>query len=594
MKSTWRILLAIFAMLCLLVGLFFYQLFGPSPPIVVSKQTTYLTEPLAEDGLPDYAKYLLDKQREGVTPENNAAIPFLQAMWPAELDPKHWAVVCEEIGMEVPMRKGFVEPSETSDDNSVHAAVKQLLAANRNHDTQEDHDLDGFDLDFDEGDIIFMDEDELAEELIIQCREHPWTREQLPPLADWIDRNATNFDLLHEAARRPQYYCPSPSLLLEPETTLIAMLLSDVQAMRSAVRVLATRAMYQIGRGDHAGACKDIRAIHGLVEHVPTDTLVGQLVLIACHGLGRNSSASLLNEPDLPIDVAHQMLTFYGSLVPRREMHNAMTESERLTTITTVLNLSGDREKVSAEDFEFFFYDLGPALAGVSIDWNVVLEDMNKWYDRLALAMKTPDFRQRQQALDAIEKDLDEDNQTPNPKEFVGSLFSRNARSDVTSDLFAAVMLPAVTAASSAEDRHNAQLQLMQVAAALAVYRCENGGYPESLAALVPALLPKLPIDRYHGKPLAYTKTADGYLLVNLGANGKDDGGSNEQMTTYRGYPVNDVHSDRVTPELLNDEPLTEFDSLMERIPEGADDWSIRLPLLPADWSALEPADDKP
>ena len=77
MSRPWKIALALVLLLACGVGWFVFQLFGPSPPIVVSEETTYITEPLADDGLPDYAGYLLAKGREGVTVENNAAVPLL-------------------------------------------------------------------------------------------------------------------------------------------------------------------------------------------------------------------------------------------------------------------------------------------------------------------------------------------------------------------------------------------------------------------------------------------------------------------------------------------------------------------------------------
>src|SRR5688572_13807231 len=84
----------------LLVLLFVLQLFGPNPPIIVSPQTTYITDPRGPDGLPDYERYVLELYRDGVTPENNAAPLLLRALWPAELDPKDYASVAMELGLE--------------------------------------------------------------------------------------------------------------------------------------------------------------------------------------------------------------------------------------------------------------------------------------------------------------------------------------------------------------------------------------------------------------------------------------------------------------------------------------------------------------
>ena len=77
----------IFAGLVLLVLIWFlFQLFGPQGGIVVSKETTFITEPLGEDGLPDYGAFLLNRASEGVAPQNNAAVLTWQAMWPGELE----------------------------------------------------------------------------------------------------------------------------------------------------------------------------------------------------------------------------------------------------------------------------------------------------------------------------------------------------------------------------------------------------------------------------------------------------------------------------------------------------------------------------
>ena len=84
----------------LVAALFVLQLFGPNPPIVVSPQTTYITSPRGPDGLPDYEQYVLELYRDGVTTENNAAPLLLRALWPAELDPKDYATVVMELGLE--------------------------------------------------------------------------------------------------------------------------------------------------------------------------------------------------------------------------------------------------------------------------------------------------------------------------------------------------------------------------------------------------------------------------------------------------------------------------------------------------------------
>jgi hypothetical protein len=63
------------------------------------------------------------------------------------------------------------------------------------------------------------------------------------------------------------------------------------------------------------------------------------------------------------------------------------------------------------------------------------------------------------------------------------------------------------------------------------IYKKKTGRYPENLEALVPGLLPEIPIDPFTGKPLVY-KIENGELLIySLGSNQKDDGGRMGPMT---------------------------------------------------------------
>ena len=131
-----------------------------------------------------------------------------------------------------------------------------------------------------------------------------------------------------------------------------------------------------------------------------------------------------------------------------------------------------------------------------------------------------------------------------------------------------ALFLPAVSAVFDAEDRANTLLELERLAAALAVYRAEHGSYPDKLESLVPGVIAKLPVDIYNNKPFIYKRTSDGYLLFSVGANGNDDGGSNENEQVVEGQPTSDLD-------------ISEGDKLREKIPKGADDWSIRMPQPP-------------
>jgi len=70
------------------------------------------------------------------------------------------------------------------------------------------------------------------------------------------------------------------------------------------------------------------------------------------------------------------------------------------------------------------------------------------------------------------------------------------------------------------------------------IYKNQTGRYPANLAALVPGILPEVPVDPFTGKPLIYRLEGAGFIVYSLGSNEKDDGG---RMT----YKITQVISEK-------------------------------------------------
>jgi hypothetical protein len=73
--------------------------------------------------------------------------------------------------------------------------------------------------------------------------------------------------------------------------------------------------------------------------------------------------------------------------------------------------------------------------------------------------------------------------------------------------------------------RDHAYLACGSVALAVERFRRAKQRWPESLAELLPAYLPAVPVDPYTGKPLLYKHFPDGVAVYSVGPNGVDDGG---------------------------------------------------------------------
>ena len=70
-------------------------------------------------------------------------------------------------------------------------------------------------------------------------------------------------------------------------------------------------------------------------------------------------------------------------------------------------------------------------------------------------------------------------------------------------------------------------VDLARVACALERYRLANGQFPDTLDALAPKFIAKLPHDVINGQPLKYRRTDDGqFVLYSVGWNETDDGGT--------------------------------------------------------------------
>ena len=91
----------------------------------------------------------------------------------------------------------------------------------------------------------------------------------------------------------------------------------------------------------------------------------------------------------------------------------------------------------------------------------------------------------------------------------------------------AQMVFPAIGNAVKRFAAIQASIDLARVACALERYRLAHGQYPETLDALAPQFIEKVPHDIINGKPLHYRRTDGGrFLLYSVGWNETDDGGT--------------------------------------------------------------------
>ncbi|MEX0938926.1 MAG: hypothetical protein WDZ59_13775 [Pirellulales bacterium] len=585
-KTLWAMLLVPMLLLAMLFAWLLVQWFQLDPTITVSPQTTHWVEPLDEHGLPDYRRIILDAQRVGVTPENNGAIPFWQAMWPGDLGSSREAqtALLAELGIPTP-RPGLKSVDEQMVADYLRHLHEQQTTPELAFTNQPDNPSG-------ESDRNLDDDAALIANLL---REQPWSAESLPRMAQWIQDNGSLIDLLVVAGEKPQFFNPSPSLITGKDQPLYSTLLPGVNMMRDATKILYARAMLRTGSGQYDEAWRDMKAAYGLGDHLdePYAGMVQVLVRVTIQSQTNQAVLHLLAQPDLPQPLAEEILR---ELSQRRKIHGiarSLDELERMMALDLVIRLS----KGTLSENQLKFLDESWALRNASqlnlVDWNIVLEELNRWYDRMAASARTPVFEQRQADFAAIDHDI---NQLADEPFDVTDYFAGETHSShKAADQVAVLWLPAFDKAVQAEDRTNTQFDLVRLAAALAVYRAEHGVYPDSLDALKPEILAELPTDLFHGAPFGYRKTSDGFLVYSLGPNGTDDDGSTQQRNTYQGYAVTDWNGAAVaealgvmiqTPPDQSPEAAARQAALLlkTKIPASADDFAIRMPPVLVEW----------
>jgi hypothetical protein len=502
-----------------------FQLFGPNPAIIISEDTTVITTPLRADGLPDYQKYWLDYGREGVTPENNGAVLFWRATWPGELGQQHRQAMCDVLGIK-PMPFEYESLQDPYGTITRHQVAFWLTEQYQKK------------LSPAESDALFSDENQKeiqrtqADETIGNALSRPWTSEQIPPLADWVAASEKPFSLLTEASERPKWWSPSPSLLGDNYEGAISMLLPGVQRLRGVGRAYSIRAMWHAGEGRPQEAWNDLKTSMRFARLCSQGlTLVEQLVGIAIDGIALRQTATLLHHSEPDAEFARQVLADLNTFEKPSDVVRSFDKGERLFMADTAIMLAENSQYLQNIDLglasEPAFFNF--KFPWFRLDWNLILRDADASYDQLLEAASHPNYQARRIALVEFEGDInDKAHSVRNPGRVAMTFLNTSARSKWMADSLIGLMMPALDAAISAEDRAVVLLDLTRVSAALAVYRAEHGEYPEKLDNLVPSILEKLPEDLYSGNPFKYSRKPDGgYVLYSVYQNGTDDRGSN-------------------------------------------------------------------
>ena len=451
----------------------------------ISEETTYISEPLREDGSVDYAAALNQRFSQGVTPENNAAVLFWKAMGPEEILPGYRNKYFRMLGIPPLPEQGeyFVDLDDTSD--QLNLAMKR-----------------------------------------------PWSQQEFPLIAKWLAANEKPLALVVEASKRPRRYDP---LCCGQKTPLIAVLFPATEHYRHVASALCARAMLRLNQGKLEEAWDDLLTCHRLARLAcQGPMLFDALTAFYIEATACDGDQALLQHAHLTASQVAEMREGLNRLPAMPTMADKLNVGERFMYLDNVsdcsrqgpTSLAGYGDVLELEELEKTINLLIYYGAGRTTDWDLALCMGNSWFDRIAAAYRKPSRAEQRVALGKVDDDLRRLKKTAEDVESLEKLplgNRRQALSDRLSLVLLAIFFSETTHLIQTEDRWTMRFELDKLGFALASFRADFGGYPAKLGDLAPNHVVEVPKDIFNDSELHYRLQGNGYLLYSVGVNGKDD-----------------------------------------------------------------------
>ena len=206
-----RNVLAFLGVVCLLAFIFIVwrvSVLLVEPKLQISLETTFVIEPLTIEGSVDFAAAMHQQMSDGVTPEHNAAVLIDRAFGPAAISPELRQQYFRLVGIEpLPEEGDYVV-------NSLAIIQRKLRAAEVPMHLNE--------AELEEMKRVHLERESAMQAEFGRAKRHPWTREDCPLVAEWLEANAKSIELIEQSTMQSHYYSPLVSFesLNEADSTI--------------------------------------------------------------------------------------------------------------------------------------------------------------------------------------------------------------------------------------------------------------------------------------------------------------------------------------------------------------------------------------
>ena len=359
-------------------------------------------------------------------------------------------------------------------------------------------------------------------------------------VAKLIDESAEAFDALGEALRKSDYWTDyrssepnGPQDSADNSTGLPQVNSGLVYPMavneavnpslanyRKLAQKLRLRALQRAWQGNLEGAFDDCLALYRIGWRLEGQgLLVEQLVGIALEALANATIETIMANAEVSADLLQRA---------QRELQKGFASQQKLLDVTA--------EKIFLYDYiqQTFTDDGGGRGRPLKAAMPLVVGDWRTGVRGL-VTFSYPGRRETKRKVDAfydeLERSLEQMPWEMGPEDRLERL-GRAAEGSFMLEILCASHLRLGNLTWRLQTGRRADLTIL---AAQRFHR-DRGVYPDMLGTLVTeGYLDQVPIDPYSGRPFAYRRTNDGFLLYSWGENRQDDGG--QMGTGYKGQP---------------------------------------------------------
>ncbi len=477
--------------------------------LLLGPDTTVITGPLDEHGYPDYVAALNERMAEGVAREDN----FWVLMWPllgnAERSSEEYVAAVERM-LEVQIDR---QPRLGAGNATVNQAFTSAP----------------------------------GKEVVVLTR--PWTRDEAPELADWLDRHADELKQVEIACRRPQAYAP---LIASPTGSMrvVSILLPHAQQLRGVARLVTARALLHIGEGTHEAAWQDILTLHRLaLQSERGFTLIESLIGYAIrsmalaplsHWIARSElSAAELDAHWVELAPLMQLSSLARSVDLERYMYLEVVQSlaaRRGTSPDEVSLLDSFPGAATSADDLALIDSLRNArkllfqFAFLASDVNETLRYGNRMYDELVAVLKEDQHGVRAVRLKQIEARTEQDSRKFRTTGALAKTYLFSSREELRQmpgmALFG-VLMPAMASVETAYTRTQTYPRLVRGAFLVRRHLSDGGDLPLDLSEISGADTADLTDPFSEGEVLLLADKR-GLVLYSVGPNGIDNAGKRQ------------------------------------------------------------------